>query len=132
MDALPYVGTAASVTLMKDIILQAGEIQRAISESTSKEWLMSLAFIPRPDEKMMEAAAELLQQKPGETSIIFSVTALTHTYCSQNSECTKRESVQAIVENIEQTIIETYRRKPFNREMEDRVRKALFELLSRF
>ncbi|KYB29704.1 hypothetical protein TcasGA2_TC031518 [Tribolium castaneum] len=123
LDALPYVGSAASVTLMKDIILKRG-----VPESTIKDWMMSLAFIPRPDDGMMEAAAALLQQKPFDASIAFSVTALTHTYCSQRSDCIETNVVNAIVDKMENTIIGLYGSKQFDRESRDKIIVALKSL----
>lgn len=101
---------------MKDIILKRG-----VQESTIKDWMMSLAFIPRPDDDMMQAASELLQQKPFDESIAFGVTALTHTYCSQHSQCIETVSINTIVEEIENTIINLYDRKQFDRETQDQV-----------
>jgi hypothetical protein len=117
LDALPYVGSTASVNVMKDIMLRRG-----VTEETTKEWMMSLAFIPRPDDGMVEAMAQLLQQKPFDANIAFSVTALTHTYCSQHSNnCIETEAVRAIVNNIEKVIFEVYSKKQFNRQNVDKV-----------
>jgi hypothetical protein len=124
LDALPYVGSTASVNVMKDIMLRRG-----VTEETTKEWMMSLAFIPRPDDGMVEAMAQLLQQKPFDANIAFSVTALTHTYCSQHSNnCIETEAVRAIVNNIEKVIFEVYSKKQFNRQNVDKIVVALKSL----
>ena len=123
LDALPYVNTAGSVGLMTDIMSKGG-----VPENIAKEWMMSIAFISRPDENMMRAVAELLQKKPFDVNVAFSVTALTHTYCSAHSDCIQNESVGTILNHIENLIVSVYRWKPFNRESQDKVCKSMKKL----
>ncbi|KAJ3640007.1 hypothetical protein Zmor_003331 [Zophobas morio] len=123
LDALPYVNTAGSVGLMTDIMSKGG-----VPENIAKEWMMSIAFISRPDENMMRAVAELLQKKPFDVNVAFSVTALTHTYCSAHSDCIQNESVGTILNHIENLIVSVYRWKPFNRESQDKIIVALKSL----
>lgn len=121
LDALPYVGSSASVVVMKDVILKSG-----VPENTAKEWMLSLAFIARPTSEMMEAAIQLLQEKPFDASTILSVSALTHTYCSQQSDCINNEIVNTVLEKIQSVIIEIYYKRQFNRELQDQVKTEFF------
>lgn len=42
LDALPYIASAGSVELIKDMIMRS-----AVDADTRHEWLMSMAMIPR-------------------------------------------------------------------------------------
>ncbi|KAJ8968085.1 hypothetical protein NQ317_002630 [Molorchus minor] len=104
-DALPYVNTAASVALMKDIILK-----EPISESTVNEWLASIAFIGSPDADMMKASLQLLRTKTFTPNIALSVSSLTHTYCIQHTNCIDNDSVYSIVQYLESYLQEIIKR----------------------
>lgn len=93
---------------MKDIILKGD-----ILENTAREWITSMAFIRRPDNDIMEALVQLLHAKEFEPSIIFSITALTHSFCQQNQNClTTNLATLKIIEFIQNKIIEYYEEDP--------------------
>lgn len=88
---------------MKDLILK-----EAISESTVSQWLTAIAFIPDPDESIIEAASELLQNIEFSSNFAFSISSLTHTYCIQRSECHKESGVIKILQYLESYFRENY------------------------
>uniref|UniRef100_A0A1Y1LL77 Vitellogenin domain-containing protein n=1 Tax=Photinus pyralis TaxID=7054 RepID=A0A1Y1LL77_PHOPY len=106
LDALPYVGSSAGVSVMKDIMLN-----NSISDDTMHDWLNNIAFISRPDEDMLEAASELLLHKGSDFTVTLTVTALTHTFCVQNKHCLSNEFVEKIVTFLEKEISKRYTRE---------------------
>ncbi|XP_060537065.1 uncharacterized protein LOC132708634 isoform X2 [Cylas formicarius] len=125
LDALPYINTGASVALMKDIILKGG-----VSENTMKEWMLSIAFIPRPDEEMMDSALMLVKEKTFSANTVLSVASLVHTFCSQNSNCRNIEAVASVVEHFEDYLLSWIRANETNRDAEHRIIVTLKALSS--
>ncbi|KAF5274561.1 hypothetical protein FQA39_LY07173 [Lamprigera yunnana] len=100
-DALPHLGSSASVTLMKDIILNG-----SISEGIMYDWTNSIAFISRPNEAMMEAASQLLIHKGDHFTVLLSVTALAHTFCKQHRNCFSSDPIHQITKLLENRVSE--------------------------
>ncbi|XP_030755989.1 uncharacterized protein LOC115882214 [Sitophilus oryzae] len=100
LDALPYVNTAGSVSLIKDIII-AG----TVPESTVNDWMLSLAFIRNPNEDMMESSLIILKEKQFSRTVALSVASLTHTFCNLHSDCGNSETVRSIVEHFENYLL---------------------------
>ena len=107
---LPYLGSNAAVTLMKNLI-----IKHVVKENIINEWMISIAFTPWPDLKMMDALSHLLQKKGHLTSVSLGVSALVHTYCSQTKNCMQNESVLRIIEYLQKKITNIYVNKLNNR-----------------
>ncbi|CAH0561935.1 unnamed protein product [Brassicogethes aeneus] len=106
IDGLPYIGTPASVRLMKEIMLKES---LTIPESTKKEWISSIAFTTKPDKNMMEITAGLLLgEKSFSHDLALSISTLTHTYCKLLDDCADDDSVQAIVQYLEDKIRQFY------------------------
>lgn len=106
LDALPFLGSSASVTLMKDLAMQG-----AVPDSTVREWVMAMSFIPRPDASMLSSIYELLSNKSGDSSVVLGTAALTHTYCVQNNNCDQEESgggAHHIITYLENSATEAY------------------------
>lgn len=116
-DALPYLASSASVALMKDLILR-----NEVPQNTAEDWLFTMAFIPRPDENMIEPMAELLKQRYNEPSISFSVSALTRSYCVQNRDCIRNDAVRNILSVLENRVLSLYEGDKRNRDEVDHVR----------
>lgn len=120
-DALPYIANAPSVALMKDIILR-----NEVPQGTVEDWLFTMAFIPRPDEKMIEPMAQLLEQRFNEPSVSLCVSALTRSYCVQNGDCIYNDAVRNILRLLENQVLSAYGSEKRTREDIDKVctRKA--------
>lgn len=116
-DALPYIASAPSVALMKDLILR-----NEVPQSTTEDWLFTMAFIPRPDENMIEPMAELLKHKFYDSSVVFSASALTRSYCVQNKDCLYNDAVKEIVNILENQVLSSYKAKEIERNEVDHVR----------
>lgn len=116
MEALPYVNTAGSLGLIKDIILS-----KTISENTLNDWMTTLAFIPNPDISMMESFLIILREKPFSPNIALSVASLTHTYCSLNSDCERTTAVFSIIEYFQNNLLKFLGETTSDREVQDKV-----------
>nr|XP_022900792.1 uncharacterized protein LOC111413892 [Onthophagus taurus] len=103
LDALPHLGSSASVRLMKNIIIRDGVPLR-----TTNEWMTSVALIPRPDIHMVEAMQQLLENKYHVATVPLGVSSLTHTFCMQNPDCISREAVETIVKHVEERTRSSY------------------------
>ncbi|KAF2366665.1 Lipid transport protein N-terminal [Trinorchestia longiramus] len=91
-DAVPAVGTAGSVLLMKHILDTRQNFDRA------SEWLRSLAYISRPDLKTLEAASSLLTVPAVKSEVFLGIGALVNAYCQHDSGCQAHEEVQHVME----------------------------------
>lgn len=100
-DAFPYLGSNVAVTIMKEAILQ-----NTVSDSTAHEWLLSLSFIPHPDEETIELVVPLINHSrtKNESQYLFSISSLIHTYCKHNSSCEKNENVQMFLHHLEKKV----------------------------
>lgn len=100
---------------MKDIILKNG-----VPQGKVEDWLLSIAFIRRPDESMLESLVQLLENRPNEAAVALSIAALTRSYCTQNNNCIQNEAVNKIV-NLLQDAVLAYKSDKRTRETEDAV-----------
>lgn len=101
---------------MKDLILSG-----KLSEDTINDWMLTISFIPNPDNSMMESALTILKGKPFSSNIALSVAALTHTFCGLHSNCETKKAVYYIIEYFEQTLDELLRDDVTQRVIEDKV-----------
>ncbi|XP_053697453.1 uncharacterized protein LOC128744450 [Sabethes cyaneus] len=109
LESLPYIGSPASVTLMKDQI-----IKEQIPADLAKKWMESFAYLTRPDEEVLEAMLELLEygKENGEKSYILSATSVVHTFCAVHADCTNNDAVQSIVQFLETDLLEKLHNGP--------------------
>ncbi|KAK8724158.1 hypothetical protein OTU49_011243, partial [Cherax quadricarinatus] len=70
-DALPMVGTGASVGVMRDLM-----VQHQVNDIITNTWLTSLSFIPRPDLDTIVEAAPLLESRPVPADAFLGVSSL--------------------------------------------------------
>nr|XP_023014254.1 uncharacterized protein LOC111504019 [Leptinotarsa decemlineata] len=120
LDALPYVRTSGSVALMRDII-----VKKSIPKRTINEWIFSIGFIANPDEETMEAAWNLLEEKTFSPNAALSIASLTHTYCSQHSDCRSTNAVDSIVNHLENHFLQLYRSNNIDRNIHDQIMVTL-------
>lgn len=114
LDILPFVNTAASVAVMKDIILK-----EKVPESTVNEWVLSMAFITYPDENMLEVTMNLLEKHKFSPVIALSVSSLTHSYCIHHSNCQDTDAVSSILRYLEDHFLKLMKTNYRNRETYD-------------
>lgn len=91
-DALPMVGTGASVGVMRDL-MEGGKVNDIMTNT----WLTSLSFIPRPDLDTIEMAAPLLETEAVPADAFLGVGALVHSYCRDHPACSSEPPVQRVM-----------------------------------
>uniref|UniRef100_A0A182J4N7 Vitellogenin domain-containing protein n=1 Tax=Anopheles atroparvus TaxID=41427 RepID=A0A182J4N7_ANOAO len=104
LESLPYIGSPASVSLMKDHIVSG-----KVSPALAKEWMRSFAFLTRPNEEVLEAMMELIEHAStiGDQLYFLPATTVVHTFCNVHPEdCAEVESVQQIVHFLESKLLE--------------------------
>ncbi|KAK9890371.1 hypothetical protein WA026_010464 [Henosepilachna vigintioctopunctata] len=100
LDALPYVGSTGAFVLMKDMI-----VEKKVRESTINDWMFFISLTKYPDDEMMLAAADFLEKAAYDPSVVLSLSALTHTYCSQNVNCKETTGARNIIDHLENRVI---------------------------
>ena len=101
LESLPFMGSVASVELMKDLItgtLKSNELTPEIVEF----WMNSIFYLPRPEESTLETMFSLIQHYEVDNKPIFILipSAVVHTFCKHN-ECRNYEIVMNIVKYLE-------------------------------
>lgn len=116
LDALPFLGSNAAVSLMKDIIIDGG-----VPQETVHEWLIALSFIPRPTERMLVSLIDLLQYDTEDPAVTLSIATVTHSYCRITPNCYDSISVQEIVLQLERRATESYNSRNDGKETREKV-----------
>uniref|UniRef100_W4VR36 Putative lipoprotein n=1 Tax=Corethrella appendiculata TaxID=1370023 RepID=W4VR36_9DIPT len=118
IESLPFIGSTASVKLMKDQI-----VNKQISKDVTQQWLESFAYIRRPDTEMLESMFELIQygNSISNFNFILTATSVVHTYCKQLYDCSAVEEVQQIVEYLERNLQETLTINPLDRKTKENI-----------
>ncbi|XP_052864104.1 apolipophorins [Anopheles cruzii] len=103
LESLPYIGSPASVTLMKDQI-----VKREVSSALARKWMTSFAHLKRPNEEVLESMLELIEHGKaiGDKSYFLAATTVVNTFCQIEYECEETETVQAIVRTLEKELLE--------------------------
>ncbi|XP_073960757.1 apolipophorins-like [Choristoneura fumiferana] len=105
LDALPYIASAGSVELIKDMILKG-----AVDVNTRHEWLMSMAMIPRPKKEMLTSMLELLKKQQNDQLVSFTVSSMVHSYCKHSGkslrECCEEDTPKQIMEEFQSIVQE--------------------------
>ncbi|XP_066155546.1 uncharacterized protein Apoltp [Euwallacea fornicatus] len=125
LEALPYINTAGSLGLMKDLIISG-----KVPEATVDEWMMTLAFVPNPDIGMMESALVILKERPSSSNIALSVASLSHTFCVLNAECERTTAIYSIIRHFEGHLLELLGNNIADRDIEDKIIVTLKALSS--
>jgi len=94
-DAIPMVGTSASVRMIADLINK-----RHIKDAEAEAWLSSLAFIKNPTKEMISSAAVLLQREPTKT-VYLPVSAMVNTYCKTHGDCETDVVIQGVAQAMQ-------------------------------
>ncbi|KAL0271734.1 UNVERIFIED_CONTAM: hypothetical protein PYX00_008731 [Menopon gallinae] len=101
MDALPYLGSNAAVTIMKDAIMG-----NRVPESTVHEWLFAMSLIPKPNEETLELILPLIYhpKAQNDSQYLLSVSTLFHSYCREHPDCLKDHVVHKFSNYLEKEI----------------------------
>lgn len=111
IEALPHIGSSASVRIMCEEIVK--HRQSGTSKFTSSRhrlpvnkvhnWLSSIAQLHRPDEEMLAALGQLMgyARAHNEPKYVLVATAVAHTYCRHHSACDKSPAIRRIMAFLE-------------------------------
>lgn len=102
LESLPFIGSVASVELMKDLItgvLKLSEVTPEIEEI----WMNSMFYLPRPEESTIATMFSLIQYYEERQNPIFVLipSSVTHTFCKYNNDCKSSVIVMNIVKYLE-------------------------------
>ncbi|CAI9742929.1 apolipophorins-like [Octopus vulgaris] len=82
LDAIPMVGTTASVQMIQDLISR-----KHVTGADAQLWLLSLSFIHHPSKEMIAAISPLLDDSEISGNTILAVSSLASSYCSVRPNC---------------------------------------------
>lgn len=101
LESLSYIGTPASVQLMKEQI-----VQNQISQELAQSWVTSLSFITRPDKNIVDAMHSLMEYGKSKNlhSFTLGASAIAHTFCRQNEDCINETEIETIIKYLENDI----------------------------
>lgn len=102
IESLPFIGSVASVELMKDLItgaLHSTELTPEIEEV----WMNSMFYLPRPEESTIVTMFSLIQHYETKKNSIYILipTSVVHTFCKYHSDCRSVVVVMNIVKYLE-------------------------------
>uniref|UniRef100_A0A182IB32 Uncharacterized protein n=1 Tax=Anopheles arabiensis TaxID=7173 RepID=A0A182IB32_ANOAR len=126
LESLPYIGSAASVTLMKDQI-----VENNVGPALANKWMESFAFLTRPNEEVLEAMLELMKhgKESGDQTYLLSGSTVVNTFCKIHSNCAESEAVQAIVQYLEEELLDTIQSAESKLQHDRRKRERVIVLL---
>lgn len=106
LESLPYIESAASIELMKNLLMDKSS-KYEITQEIKEAWMMSMFYLPRPDQKVIESMFSLIQfyeidQNP---MYVLIPTSVTHTYCRNHGDCRNDVVVMNIVKYLERIVI---------------------------
>jgi Lipoprotein amino terminal region len=107
LESLPYIGSSASIDLMKDIIM--GKVKaKEVNSEIIEEWMLSMFYLPRPDSKVIESMFSLMQYYETNQNPMFVLipTSVTHTYCKHTADCLTDIRVVNVVKYLERIVSE--------------------------
>ncbi|XP_064121465.1 uncharacterized protein LOC135225850 [Macrobrachium nipponense] len=95
VDAMPLVGTASSMAVVRDLIINGklNNIEKDI-------WFTSLVFNKHPTVEMLNAIAPLLKTNPSQKAFL-GTSALINNFCKLQNTCEQVPVVKEIINNIE-------------------------------
>lgn len=102
LESLPFIGSAASVELMKDLI--TGNLRYSeLTKDMYEVWLTSMFYLPRPDENTIETMFSLIKhyEVVRNPALVLIPSSVTHTFCKFHSDCKTVEVVVNIVKYLE-------------------------------
>lgn len=102
LESLPFIGSVASVELMKDLVTGALKSPEVTAEM-EEDWLNSMFYLPRPEESTIDTMFSLIQHYHVNQNPIFVLipSSVTHTFCKLNSDCRNVVVVMNILKYLE-------------------------------
>uniref|UniRef100_A0A1C9ZV19 Apolipophorin long isoform n=1 Tax=Uroteuthis edulis TaxID=55720 RepID=A0A1C9ZV19_9MOLL len=94
-DAIPMVGTAASVGMIQDLISK-----KHVTGAEAEMWLLSLSFVHHPTKEMVAATMPLLDESDVSGNVLLAVSSLASSYCNVRPECGKDAEISALIRKL--------------------------------
>ncbi|XP_060558872.1 apolipophorins-like isoform X2 [Ruditapes philippinarum] len=95
LDALPFIGTRASIHMITDLITR-----NAIHEHEADMWLSSLSFIKKPTKEMLKEILPLVTEDINSEKVMLSIGTLIHNYCVHHDDCENDDFIKTIISAI--------------------------------
>ena len=99
MDALPMVGSEATVTMMTQMLMSDD-----VTGLEADMWLTSLALIQEPTANMLEQVKSLLKNKKLQEKAMLPISTMINNYCQRHGDCSYDSSMQSIMGAFEDVI----------------------------
>ncbi|XP_031834655.2 apolipoprotein lipid transfer particle isoform X2 [Nomia melanderi] len=102
VDALPFIGSNAAVSVMKDLIME-----KYVDQKMVNDWVTAFALIPRPNQETIKALSPLLdfQQQIPDAQFVLSYSATIHAFCTNyGTSCSDVQPVSQFLTYLEQKI----------------------------
>ncbi|XP_076436385.1 uncharacterized protein LOC143275928 [Babylonia areolata] len=99
VDALPMVGTEATVTMMTQMLMSDD-----VTGLEADMWLTSLALIQEPSAAMLEQVKSLLKSQTLGEKALLPVSTMINNFCQHQPQCTLESSVQSIMTSFEDLV----------------------------
>lgn len=122
IEALPHIGSSASVRIMCDEIIKHRVLANKPSSNRHRlpvqkvhNWLASIAVLNRPDDEMLQALWQLMgfARAHNEPKYVLVATSVAHTYCRHRSACDKSPVIRKIMtfleDGLKQSLLEDVR-----------------------
>ncbi|RUS87830.1 hypothetical protein EGW08_004429 [Elysia chlorotica] len=99
LDALPVVGTSASVSLMTSFLTN-----EEVDELQAAEWIPSLSFINAPTSEMLLEAKPLIDSDKFRGYALLPVSSMVNNFCFRSNACDQSYAVLSIMASLEKNI----------------------------
>ncbi|XP_076346984.1 LOW QUALITY PROTEIN: uncharacterized protein LOC143245065 [Tachypleus tridentatus] len=93
VDAIPAVGSTASVRLIKELVTK-----KEVSDSEANMWLSSLTFLQNPTAEMIGELVDIIDGSYGQA--ILGVSSLAHTFCRSHEDCGSVPEMKRLVRRL--------------------------------
>lgn len=99
VDALPMVGTEATITMMTQMMTSDD-----VTGVEADMWLTSLALIQEPSAGMLEQVKSLLKNKKLQEKAMLPISTMINNFCQRHDDCSYQPAVQSIMGAFEDII----------------------------
>ncbi|XP_053394173.1 apolipophorins-like [Mercenaria mercenaria] len=99
VDAIPMVGTEASIQLMKTLISNSD-----ITGTQADVWLASIAFIQHPTKQMIQYVQELIGLPTLSSKVLLPLSAMVQSYCQVNPLCGEVKEITDFIDILQRNI----------------------------
>ncbi|XP_071088621.1 uncharacterized protein [Haliotis cracherodii] len=99
LDSIPMASTSASVTFLKELLLN-----REVLGAQATMWITSLSLINYPTLDMMREVKALLDSPEYSRSAMLPVSTMVNNYCNHHESCSDESAITQIISTMEKTI----------------------------